>query len=102
MGILFPPSIPMMLYASMTNESLGALFMGGVIPGLILSGMFCLYVAWVARRDKNIQRQPKASLAEILRGTKEAAGGLITIIIIMGGIYSGIITPTESGGVAGL
>ena len=102
LGILFPPSIPMMLYASMTNESLGALFMGGVIPGLILSGMFCLYVAWVVSRDKNVQRQPKASLAEILSGTKEAAGGLITIIIIMGGIYSGIITPTESGGVAGV
>ena len=102
LGILFPPSIPMMLYASMTNESLGALFMGGVIPGLILSGMFCLYVALVAGRDKNVQRQPKASLSEILSGTKEAAGGLITIIIIMGGIYSGIITPTESGGVAGV
>ncbi len=102
LGILFPPSIPMMLYASMTNESLGALFMGGVIPGLILSGMFCLYVALVAGRDKNVQRQPRATFSEILSGTKEAAGGLITIFIIMGGISSGIITPTESGGVAGI
>jgi C4-dicarboxylate transporter, DctM subunit len=102
LGILFPPSIPMMLYASMTNESLGALFMGGVIPGLILSGMLCLYVAVVAGRDKNIQREPKASWKEIFSATKDASGGLITIVIIMGGIYSGIITPTESGGVAGI
>ncbi|HSR12994.1 MAG TPA: TRAP transporter large permease, partial [Thermodesulfobacteriota bacterium] len=100
LGILFPPSIPMMLYASMTNESLGSLFMGGVIPGLILSGMFCVYVALVAGRDKNIQRQPRATFSEIFSGTKEAAGGLITIVIIMGGIYTGIITPTESGGIA--
>ncbi len=102
LGILFPPSIPMMLYASMTNESLGALFMGGVIPGLILSGMFCLYVAIAAGRDKNIQRETRASLPEIIRATKEGLGGLITIVIIMGGIYTGIITPTESGGVAGV
>ncbi len=102
LGILFPPSIPMMLYASMTNESLGALFMGGVIPGLILSGMFCVYVAIVAGRDKNVKREPKATLSEIVSGTTSAAGGLITIIIIMGGIYSGIITPTESGGIAAI
>ena len=103
LGILFPPSIPMMLYASMTNESLGALFMGGVIPGLILSGMFCLYVAVVAGRDKNVQRRAQSQpLRKSFSGTKEAAGGLITIVIIMGGIYSGIITPTESGGIAAI
>ncbi len=102
LGILFPPSIPMMLYASMTNESLGALFMGGVIPGLILSGMFCIYVAFVAGRDPNVQRQTRASFGEIVHGTKEGLGGLVTIVIIMGGIYSGIITPTESGGIAAI
>jgi C4-dicarboxylate transporter DctM subunit len=102
LGILFPPSIPMMLYASMTNESLGALFMGGVIPGLILSAMLCIYVSIVVGRDKNVQREPRASLGEILTGTKEGLGGLITIVIIMGGIYSGIITPTESGGIAAI
>jgi C4-dicarboxylate transporter DctM subunit len=102
LGILFPPSIPMMLYASMTNESLGALFMAGVIPGLILSGMFCIYVVFVAGRDKNIPREKRASFGEIITGTKEALGGLFTIVIIMGGIYSGIITPTESGGIAAI
>jgi C4-dicarboxylate transporter DctM subunit len=102
LGILFPPSIPMMLYASMTNESLGALFMGGVIPGLLLSGMLCIYVAIVGGRDKNVRREPRASFAEIVTATREGLGGLITIVIIMGGIYSGIITPTESGGIAAI
>jgi C4-dicarboxylate transporter DctM subunit len=100
LGILFPPSLAMILYGSMTNESVGSLFMAGLIPGLILSGMFCLYVAVVAGRDKNIQRESRASFQEILGATKEASGGLITILIIIGGIYSGVFTPTESGGVA--
>ncbi|MGA2466887.1 MAG: TRAP transporter large permease subunit [Thermodesulfobacteriota bacterium] len=100
LGILFPPSLPLMLYGAMTGESLGALFLGTLIPGLILSAMFCIYVAIVAGRDKNIKREPRASFKEIMTATKVAAGGLITIVIIMGGIYSGIFTPTESGGVA--
>lgn len=102
LGILFPPSIAMILYGSITNESVGSLFMAGLIPGLILSGMFCVYVAVVAGRDKNIRREPRASAREILRATQDAGGGLITILIIIGGIYSGVFTPTESGGVAGI
>jgi C4-dicarboxylate transporter, DctM subunit len=102
LGILFPPSLALMLYGAMTAESLGSLFMAGLIPGLILTGMFCLYVAIVASRDKNIQRQPRASFPEIVKATKDAAGGLLTILIIIGGIYSGVFTPTESGGVAAI
>jgi C4-dicarboxylate transporter, DctM subunit len=100
LGILFPPSLPLMIYSSMTSESLGSLFLATLIPGLILAAMFCLYVVFTAWRDPNIKREPKASFKEILAATKEALGGLITIVIIMGGIYSGIFTPTESGGVA--
>ena len=102
LGILFPPSLPLMLYGAMTGESIGSLFMATLIPGLILAAMFCLYVAFVAGRNKNIRREPRASLKEILAAAKEASGGLITIVIIMGGIYSGIFTPTESGGVAAI
>lgn len=102
LGILFPPSLPLLLYASMTNESIGSLFMGTLVPGLILAAMFCIYMAVAAGRDKNIQRQPRATFKEIMITTKGAIGGLITIIIIMGGIYSGIFTPTESGGIAAI
>jgi C4-dicarboxylate transporter, DctM subunit len=100
LGILFPPSLPLMLYGAMTGESLGALFLGTLIPGLILAAMFCIYVALVAGRDRNIKREPRASFREIGTAAKEASGGLITIVIIMGGIYSGVFTPTESGGVS--
>jgi C4-dicarboxylate transporter DctM subunit len=100
LGILFPPSIAMMLYGAMTNESIGFLFIAGVIPGLILSLMFCFYVAWKAGRDPDIQREPRAGAGEILATGLKASGGLGTIVIIMGGIYTGVFTPTESGGVA--
>ena len=100
LGILFPPSLPLMLYGSMTNESIGSLFAATLIPGLILAAMFCIYVAVVAGRDKNIPRQTRATSKEILSATRGALGGLITIVIIMGGIYSGIFTPSESGGIA--
>jgi len=65
-----------------------------------LAAMFCIYVAVVAGRDKNIPRQTRATSKEILSATRGALGGLITIVIIMGGIYSGIFTPSESGGIA--
>jgi C4-dicarboxylate transporter, DctM subunit len=100
LGILFPPSLPLMLYGAMTGESVGSLFAATLIPGLILAAMFCVYVAIVSGKDKNIQRLPRASFGEIVASGKGALGGLITIIIIMGGIYSGVFTPTESGGIA--
>jgi C4-dicarboxylate transporter DctM subunit len=100
LGILFPPSIAMMLYGAMTNESIGFLFIAGVIPGLILSLMFCFYVAWKAGRDPNVKRESRATFREISSAGVKAAGGLGTIAIIMGGIYSGVFTPTESGGIA--
>jgi C4-dicarboxylate transporter DctM subunit len=100
LGILFPPSLPLMLYGAMTNESVGSLFLATLIPGLILSAMFCVYVGAAAGRDKNIKRDSRATFKEIMTATKEASGGLITIVLIMGGIYSGIFTPTESGGIA--
>ena len=102
LGILFPPSLPLMLYGAMTGESLGALFMGTLLPGLILAFMFCTYVSFVAGRDANIKREPRAQFKEILATTRHASGGLMTIVVIMGGIYSGIFTPTESGGIAAI
>lgn len=100
LGILFPPSVVLMLYGAMTNESIGFLFIAGVIPGLILSLMFVFYVAWKAGRDPNVQREPRASSREVLLAALKASGGLGTIVIIMGGIYSGVFTPNESGGIS--
>jgi C4-dicarboxylate transporter DctM subunit len=100
LGILFPPSLALIFYSAITFESLGSLFLAAVIPGLLLSGFFIGYMVVVGLRDPNIQRDPRASLAEIWQATRESLGGLIVILIIMGGIYSGLFTPTEAGAVA--
>lgn len=100
LGILFPPSLALIFYSAITFESLGALFLAAVVPGLILTGFFIAYMVVVGLRDPNIQRDPRASLGEIWQATRESLGGLIVILIIMGGIYSGLFTPTEAGAVA--
>jgi len=100
LGILFPPSLGLIMYSALTFESLGTLFIAAVIPGVILSLMFIAFMVYVGLTDKNIQRDKRAGLKEIGKAFKEGFGGLMVIVIIMGGIYSGFFTPTEAGAVA--
>jgi len=95
LGILIPPSICMVMYSVATNSSVGALFMAGVIPGLALAGVLG-GVAWWRAKKYDYPRQPKASLAERWTAFRQSAWGLFLIVIIMGGIYTGIFTPTEA------
>jgi C4-dicarboxylate transporter DctM subunit len=95
LGILIPPSIVMVMYSVATNTSVGALFMAGVVPGLILATMLG-GITWYRARKFNYPRQPKASWRERLRTFRASAWGLMLIIVVMGGIYSGIFTPTEA------
>lgn len=95
LGILIPPSIVMVMYAIATNASIGALFMAGVIPGLVLASML-LCTTWFIARKNNYPRQPKASWGERFRTFRESIWGLLLIVVVMGGIYSGIFTPTEA------
>ena len=95
LGILIPPSIVMVMYAIATNTSVGALFMAGVIPGIIMASMLG-GITWYRARKFNYPRQAKASWGERLRAFKASAWGLMLIIVVMGGIYSGIFTPTEA------
>ncbi|MFM2056546.1 MAG: hypothetical protein RLY71_931 [Pseudomonadota bacterium] len=95
LGILIPPSIVMVMYSVSTNTSLGALFMAGVIPGLALAG-FLGFTTWWRARKFNYPRQPKASLALRLKTLRESFWGLMLIVVVMGGIYTGIFTPTEA------
>jgi len=100
LGILFPPSLALIMYSALTFESLGRLFLGALLPGIILSLMFIAYMVYVGLKDKNIQRDKRASAREVAVAFKEGLGGLIVVVIIMGGIYSGLFTPTEAGAVA--
>jgi C4-dicarboxylate transporter, DctM subunit len=95
LGILIPPSIVMVIYAVATNSSVGALFMAGVIPGLILATLLGS-VAWYRARKFNYPRLPKATTMERLKAFKESIWGLLLIVIVLGGIYSGMFTPTEA------
>lgn len=96
LGILIPPSIPMILYGAITDESIGKLFMSGVVPGAMLAFMFMLIVVY---RSQNLKREAAASWGERMDALKKNFWGLLLPIIVVGGIYTGIFTPTEAAGV---
>ena len=95
LGILIPPSIVMVIYAVATNTSVGALFMAGVVPGIVLAS-FLGAVTWYRAWKHKLPRLPKASWRERLVAFRSSMWGLLLIIVVMGGIYSGIFTPTEA------
>ncbi len=95
LGILIPPSIVMVMYSVATNTSVGALFMAGVIPGLALAGVLG-GVTWYRAKKFNYPRQPKATWGERWTSFRASVWGLLLIVVVMGGIYSGIFTPTEA------
>nr|MBL8457682.1 TRAP transporter large permease subunit [Zoogloeaceae bacterium] len=95
LGVLIPPSIVMVMYAVSTNSSIGALFMAGVIPGLLCALMLGFTTWWVARKG-DYPREPKRSFADVWIAFRRAIWGLALIIVVMGGIYSGMFTPTEA------
>jgi C4-dicarboxylate transporter DctM subunit len=95
LGILIPPSIVMVMYAVATNTSVGALFIAGIIPGLILATMLGLTTWWRARKF-DYPRQAKVDWARRWQTFRESAWGLLLIVVVIGGIYSGVFTPTEA------
>ncbi|MGO9356077.1 MAG: TRAP transporter large permease [Xanthobacteraceae bacterium] len=99
LGILVPPSIILVLYGVSTNTSIGALFIAGIVPGILLALMLAAvtwYIAW--RRD--YPRMPRASWAERGHAFRDSVWGLLLIVMVLGGIYGGIFTPTEAAAVA--
>ena len=101
LGILIPPSIVMVVYAAATDVSVGRMFLAGVIPGLFAGGLLMVAI-YVVARYKNLPAQPWAGWREIYRAAADASWGLLLIVIILGGIYGGIFTPTEAAAVAAI
>ena len=99
LGILIPPSIVMVVYAAVTEVSVGRIFLAGVIPGLVLGFMLMVAVWWRAGKLKTTP-PPKASFGEVMRALRESLWGLALLGIIMGGIYGGVFTPTEAAAVS--
>ncbi len=99
LGILIPPSIVMVMYSVTTNTSVGQLFMAGVVPGLVLAFLLGL-TTWFLAKKHNYPRMAKATWGARWVSFRRCAWGLLLIVIVMGGIYSGKFTPTEAAAMA--
>ncbi|MDW3207876.1 MAG: TRAP transporter large permease subunit [Alphaproteobacteria bacterium] len=99
LGILIPPSIVMVVYAAAVDVSVGRMFLAGVLPGL-LAGLMLMVGIYIFARIKNLPAQPFAGIREILVAGKDASWGLFLIVVILGGIYGGVFTPTEAAAVS--
>jgi C4-dicarboxylate transporter DctM subunit len=99
LGILIPPSIAMVMYSVSTNVSVGAMFIAGIVPGIVLAILLGL-TTWNIARKNNYPRMPKASAGERWLAFRDSVWGLLLIVVVMGGIYSGVFTPTEAAAMA--
>jgi tripartite ATP-independent transporter DctM subunit len=98
-GPIIPPSIPMIVYALVSDASIGYLFLGGVVPGLLMAGMQMVLVAIDARR-KGFPVEPPTPIRELPGITMRALPALMMPVVLLGGIYTGVTTPTEAAAVA--
>jgi C4-dicarboxylate transporter DctM subunit len=100
LGPLIPPSIFMIAIGFMTGDSVGKLFMAGMLPGIMLAIIFAAYIMLKSSKDPKMSKVPKASWKERIHILKVSALGLFTPVIILGGIYTGIFTPTEAAAIS--
>lgn len=98
-GVIIPPSITFVVYGSISDTSIGDLFISGVLPGLLMGAALILVTLWLGRKS-DLKRLPKASGKQRWIAFKEAFWGLMMPVIILGGIYGGIFTPTEAAAVS--
>jgi C4-dicarboxylate transporter DctM subunit len=96
LGILIPPSIPLIIYGAITGESVSRLFIAGIIPGVIIAAMICAYAVLVSYLRGYGERQARASWVDRLMALRRGGVGLVLPLVILGGIYTGVFTPTEA------
>ncbi len=98
-GPIFPPSIPMIIYAMLSGASVGKLFAGGMIPGIGLTIVFMIY-AYIVSQKRQYPMGQAQTIKQFLINTVKALPALFTVVLLLGGIYSGVCTPTEAGALA--
>jgi len=96
LGILIPPSVNLLVYGSLTNTSIGQLFVAGIIPGILLTLVFMAYIAIASLGTSPAEREQRPSLGERMRALGHLVPPVLVFLIVMGSIYFGIATPTES------
>ena len=98
-GVIIPPSITFVVYGSISDVSIGSLFISGILPGLLMGAALIIMTLWIGRKS-DLKLLPRASWGERWKAFKEAFWGLLMPVIILGGIYGGIFTPTEAAAVS--
>jgi tripartite ATP-independent transporter DctM subunit len=98
-GPIIPPSIPMVFYAMLSSASIGSLFLGGVLPGLLVGVALMIYNAVISQK-RNYPEGDKLSLREFWKLTLRSIPALFSVVVLLGGIYTGVVTPTEAGALA--
>jgi len=99
LGILIPPSLVMVVYGAITETSIGELFIAGILPGIVLTLVMLVTILVIAYRQ-DMPRQERASFRVVVKTFREALWGLMLVVIILGGIYAGVFTPTEAAAVS--
>lgn len=100
LGILVPPSVVFIIYGIMTEQSIGKLFMAGILPGILLTGLFVLAVViWAIRRPELAPRGPRSSFKERMASLTGLVETILLFVMVMGGLFWGLFTPTEAGAV---
>lgn len=100
LGILIPPSIPLITYAILSGASIGALFMAGIIPGLFMAALFMIVIiVWSRVRPEAAPAGPRTTWREKFGSLKGVWAMLLLMIVVMGGIWGGVFTPVEAGGI---
>lgn len=100
-GPIFPPSIPFVIYSMLSGASVGALFLGGIVPGILIAIVLAIYVAFISKK-RNYPVGNQFGGREFWHSTFKALPALFTPVILLWGIYSGVVTPTEAGAMAAL
>lgn len=100
-GVVIPPSIPMIIFAGLTNASIGALFLGGIVPGILI-GLGMMIFIYILAVKRNYPRTARTEFSKFLKLLMETIPALLTVVIIIGGIISGFFTATEAAAVASL
>jgi C4-dicarboxylate transporter DctM subunit len=95
-GIMIPPSIPLIVYGVVTEDSIGRLFAAGIVPGILSALIYAAYVVWRSRRDGLVEARRRISMRERLEVTRRGIWGFLVIPVVLGGLYVGIFTPNEA------